>query len=259
MKKILLLAVFALSMFCYSTSDAQVRVSLNIGRQPTWGPVGYNYVDYYYLPDIDVYYYVPDGYYVYYDRGRWVNAYRLPSRYDYYDLYRGYKVVINQPRPWLNHAYYRTHYVKYRGYYGQSVIRDCHDKRYAYERERYNNSRRDHNDRSNDHRNDTYTNSDRGNGDRNNHPAPNRRENGQSGNDQNRDRSDNSGNYDRNRDSQQSTTDNRPVQAQQVNNRDNGRAQTENRPQRAKAEQGSSTNRSRSGESTSGARPNRRQ
>jgi hypothetical protein len=41
-----------------STVDAQISVSVsfNIDRQPIWGPTGYAHVEYYYLPDIEVYY-----------------------------------------------------------------------------------------------------------------------------------------------------------------------------------------------------------
>jgi hypothetical protein len=47
---------------------AQVRVNINIGSQPVWGPVGYDHVDYYYLPDIETYYYVPTRQFVYFNK-----------------------------------------------------------------------------------------------------------------------------------------------------------------------------------------------
>ena len=41
----------------------------------------------------------------------------LPERCHDYDLYRGYKVVVNEPRPYLHHEEYRSRYAHYRGYY----------------------------------------------------------------------------------------------------------------------------------------------
>ena len=113
--------------FIYNNASAQVRVNvnLNIGSQPAWGPTGYDYVDYYYMPDIDVYYNVPQRQYVYLDGGRWLFAASLPARYRNYDIYRGYKVVVNEPRPYLRAPYYRDRYAGYRGCYGkQTIIRD---------------------------------------------------------------------------------------------------------------------------------------
>ena len=127
MKKILLITAILFTAFCYK-ADAQVSVNINIGRQPVWGPVGYDYVDYYYLPDYDVYYDVPRGLFVYYDYGRWTFAASLPARYGRYDLYNSYKVVVNERNPWIRNNYYRSHYERYRG----------RDNRYYSERERYN-------------------------------------------------------------------------------------------------------------------------
>ncbi len=139
MKKILFISAILLSGFCF-TANAQVSVNINIGRQPIWGPVGYDYVDYYYLPDYDVYYDVPRGMFVYFDLGRWNFAATLPPRYGRYDLYHSYKVVINDRDPWLRNDYYRAHYFSYRGRY-QPVIRDSRDNRYFAERERYEHER----------------------------------------------------------------------------------------------------------------------
>ncbi|HEX7457597.1 MAG TPA: hypothetical protein VF301_04095, partial [Ginsengibacter sp.] len=148
MKKILLISAILLSAYSYK-ADAQVRVNINIGRQPVWGPVGYDYVDYYYLPDLDVYYDVPGGMFVYYEFGRWNFGASLPGRYGRYDLYNSYKVVINDRNPWLRNTYYRSHYSGYRGR-RQDVIRDSHDNRYFAERERYEHDR--YNDRREDDR-----------------------------------------------------------------------------------------------------------
>ena len=111
-------------------TQAQVRVSFNIGRQPLWGPTGYDYAGYYYMPDIDAYYNIADQQFIYMDGGQWVFRSSLPYRYRNYDLYNGYKVVINDDRPWLRNTYYRRNYYGYRGRRGQGVIRDSRDYRY---------------------------------------------------------------------------------------------------------------------------------
>jgi hypothetical protein len=114
------------------TVHAQVGVSVgfNVQSQPVWGPVGYDRVDYYYFPDIEAYYNVPQHMYYYNDGGRWIGRSHLPQRYHNFDLYGSYKVVINDPKPYLNHARYRDQYASFRGRHDQAVIRDSHDSRY---------------------------------------------------------------------------------------------------------------------------------
>ncbi|WP_431217205.1 hypothetical protein ACQ86N_23325 [Puia sp. P3] len=97
---IAILAFLSVSCGTYSANaQVQVSVNVNIGSQPQWGPQGYQHVDYYYMPDIDVYYCVPRQQFVYFDGANWVFGVSLPSRCQGYDLYRGYKVVINEPNP----------------------------------------------------------------------------------------------------------------------------------------------------------------
>lgn len=115
------------------SSKAQVSVSVNIGAQPQWGPAGYASVDYYYLPDIECYYYVPRQQFVYLSGPNWVFSANLPARYRGYDLYGGYKVVCEGPRPYSHFYDHRVQYARYRGYRGhQPVIRDCGDGRGGY-------------------------------------------------------------------------------------------------------------------------------
>ena len=102
--------------------SAQVSVNINLGAQPVWGPVGYDYVEYYYLPDIETYYYVPKRQYVYLSNGRWIHSAYLPNRYRTYNLYSGYKVVINEPRPYLHFTNHKVVYAKYKGNNGRQVI-----------------------------------------------------------------------------------------------------------------------------------------
>ncbi len=125
--------VLTLFLWCASgTSNAQVSVSINfnLDSQPVWGPTGYDYVEYYYLPDIDVYYYVPQHRYYYYNNGRWRYSSNLPSRFGNYDFYNSYKVVINEREPWRNHENYREKYSSYKGRHDQQPIRDSRESKY---------------------------------------------------------------------------------------------------------------------------------
>jgi len=132
MKRILLAVVFGVASLSSINTKAQVSVNINIGSQPQWGPSGYDHVDYYYLPDIDAYYNVPNKQYIYLNNGNWVFNSSLPSRYRNYDLYNGYKVVINSPKPYLSHKIHVKEYGKYKGYKGkQVVIRDSRSTRKA--------------------------------------------------------------------------------------------------------------------------------
>jgi hypothetical protein len=125
MKKIIFSTVLILSCLLIKTADAQVRVNVgvNLGSQPDWGPVGYETANYYYIPDIDAYYDVPARQYVYYSNNGWIYSSSLPPAYSNYNIYNGYKVVINSPKPWTNHNFYKTKYVGYKGR-KQVVIRD---------------------------------------------------------------------------------------------------------------------------------------
>ncbi|KQC01155.1 hypothetical protein [Pedobacter sp. Hv1] len=144
MKKFILLAALGIAAASYQPAKAQVSVSINIGSQPQWGPRGYDYVDYYYLPEVQSYYHVPTRRFVYLDRNRWVHRKSLPNRYRNYDLYQGRKIVINRPRPYLEHHVYQTNYSRIdrryevRGrdkhYYSK---RDKHDNRRGRDRDRH--------------------------------------------------------------------------------------------------------------------------
>ena len=133
MKKIFLVLAVILFTFVQSTT-AQVRlnVNINIGSQPAWGPAGYDYVDYYYLPDMDVYYYVPSRQFIYFSGGRWVFVSSLPARYRSYNLYNSYKVVINEPKPYLHHTVYQSRYAKYKGWSGKQSNNQGNGKYKAY-------------------------------------------------------------------------------------------------------------------------------
>jgi hypothetical protein len=132
MKKLFLAATLLFSVLLFKQAEAQlsIKLNVNIGNQPTWGPTGYDHVEYYYLPDINCYYYVPGQQFVYQSGSNWITSSSLPAQYRNYDLNGGYKVVVNQPKPYLQNNVYRTKYASYKGRKGQSIIRDSHDTKY---------------------------------------------------------------------------------------------------------------------------------
>ncbi len=109
-----------MALFLAVTTQAQVSVNVNFGSPPAWGPVGYSNVQYYYLPDVQAYYDINASMFIYQSAGVWVHRTYLPSRYRNYNLYGGYKVVLNDyhgSRPYNN---YREHSRMYgKGYHGQ--------------------------------------------------------------------------------------------------------------------------------------------
>ena len=122
MKKAILIFLIAAGSLLQGSASAQVSVNINIGAQPVWGPVGYDYVEYYYMPDVEVYYYVPSRQFIYLSNGRWIFATSLPYRYRTYNIYSGYKVVLNEPRPYLHFTTHKVKYAKYKGNNGRQVI-----------------------------------------------------------------------------------------------------------------------------------------
>lgn len=130
MKKLLLFVFLVMMGFIPMKSSAQVQVNINIGSQPLWGPVGYDYVDYYYLPEIESYYYVPSRQFVYLNNGSWIFSLNLPTRYRNYDLYSGYKVVMNEPKPYLHFSNHKVKYTKYKSNHSQKVIARSNNPKY---------------------------------------------------------------------------------------------------------------------------------
>ncbi|MFA6472386.1 MAG: hypothetical protein WCU00_10135, partial [Candidatus Latescibacterota bacterium] len=120
------------ALFLSITADAQIHVNLNFNvvSQPIWGPAGYDYVEYYYLPDIEVYYNITKHRFIYFEKGRWITKSSLPSRYRSYDLYNSYKVVVNEKEPYKNHQMYKEKYSSYKSRHDQQPIRDSHDTKY---------------------------------------------------------------------------------------------------------------------------------
>jgi len=113
MKKVLIVATLLFGSFALTQKvSAQVRFgfNINIGEQPSWRAPGYNYVEYYYLPEIEAYYYVPRHQFIYVDNGRWVFSSSLPYRYRSYNLYTANKVVVNRHNAYLSFDQDRMRY-----------------------------------------------------------------------------------------------------------------------------------------------------
>lgn len=145
MKKKILPIAIVLSILLINAADAQVRVNLNvnIGQRPAWGLPGNYTGDYYYFPEIDVFYHIPQRRFVYLDRGHWIYVSDLPRAYRGFDLYRGHKIVINDPNPFARPHYYRERYGRQYMAYRPPVV--IIDKRRGYDRDdRWN--RRDNDD-----------------------------------------------------------------------------------------------------------------
>lgn len=132
MKKLVLFAaVLMVSLFSIDDAKAQIHLNVNISQQPVWGPTGYDHVDYYYLPDINAYYNVTSKKYIYSNQGNLVWTNSLPAQFRNFDLYRAYKVVVNEPKPYLRNNVYVAKYSRFKNYNGrQLVIRDSRDSKY---------------------------------------------------------------------------------------------------------------------------------
>lgn len=129
MKKLICLSLLSLASLFYTNVNAQINI--NISSQPLWGPVGYDRVENYYLPDIETYYNVPNRQFVYLNNGNWVTTNTLPARYSNYNLYNGYKAVVNGNKPYQNFNSHKSQFGKYKNWGGkQMAIRNSRDSRY---------------------------------------------------------------------------------------------------------------------------------
>lgn len=119
MRTLKLIAV-GIILFASSTIHAQVSVSINIGTAPSWGPVEYAEAEFYYLPNVEAYHDVRATHFIYFGGGRWIRSRHLPHQYRNYDLYGGYKVVLNDYHGSRPNSHFKNHKVKYyRGYHGR--------------------------------------------------------------------------------------------------------------------------------------------
>ncbi|OFX20930.1 MAG: hypothetical protein A2033_19660 [Bacteroidetes bacterium GWA2_31_9] len=117
--KALKLIVIALMISLANILQAQVSVNINISPPPPWGPVGYTEVQYYYLPDVEAYYDVHTSMFIYLSGGAWIHRVHLPHHYRNYDLYGGYKIVLNDYHGNSPYNHFNDHKMKYaKGYKG---------------------------------------------------------------------------------------------------------------------------------------------
>jgi hypothetical protein len=102
--------------YAYPTPAPQPEVVQEVAP-PQWAPVYDNprQVQYYYLPDLEVYYDVWNHEFVYLDGGNWIFEPSLPPMYGNYDLYDGHVVILdyNVHQPWMHHELYVSHYPRY--------------------------------------------------------------------------------------------------------------------------------------------------
>jgi hypothetical protein len=85
-----------LSIFCIFLLFAfAIQAQSNLAPPPpAWGPAGYTDVRYYYLPDVESYYDIYASQFVCYINGEWLHKNRLSNPNKNYDLYDGYKIVM---------------------------------------------------------------------------------------------------------------------------------------------------------------------
>lgn len=117
MKTLKIITLGIMMFFASNSMHSQVSISVNLGMQPSWGPVGYSSVNYYYLPDVQAYYDVRSTQFIFLSGGSWIRSSHLPRQYRNYDLDRGYKVVLNDyhgSRPYSQYKYHKQKY--YKGY-----------------------------------------------------------------------------------------------------------------------------------------------
>jgi hypothetical protein len=109
---LVLLLVSGLACCKEVNAQARLNIEVNISDQPAWRLPGYDYVEYYFFPEIDCYYDVPQHQFVYFSDGHWIFSPSLPTRCRDYDLYSGYKVVINRHNAYRNYIEDRERYWK---------------------------------------------------------------------------------------------------------------------------------------------------
>lgn len=150
--------LIALLFLAVSATQAQVSVNVNIGTPhvnvsmgspPEWGPIGYPNAEYYYLPDIEVYYDIRASQYIYFGSGKWIRTGKLPKHCRNYDLYRNYKVVLNDYHGHTPYTHFHTHKKKYcKGYKGKPQKNRGHNENHDHD---HDDDDDDHHDNHHDH------------------------------------------------------------------------------------------------------------
>jgi len=133
MKKLVLaLSIFFLGgLYNISTAQISVNVSINVNKQPAWGPTGYDYAGYYYFPDLNIYFDVNNSLFYYSSGSNWISNQYLPDKYRKYDLYSLYKIVVNDSQPWNQNKTHKKEYSSYKGDKTQTPIRYSNDTKYS--------------------------------------------------------------------------------------------------------------------------------
>ncbi|MCH5689121.1 hypothetical protein LWM68_35640 [Niabella sp. W65] len=123
MKKFIFAALVIAGFSLVQNANAQVRININIGNQPAWGPVGYDYARYYYLPEYNAYYDVMGEQFIYPNRRGWAYGRSLPASYGRVNLYNTYKVVVNRNyEPYRDNRRDIQNYSRYRNTRDQLVV-----------------------------------------------------------------------------------------------------------------------------------------
>jgi hypothetical protein len=169
--KILKKITLALFLIAATANYAQVSIHVNLGSPPQWGPVGYSEVSYYYLPDIESYYDIHAERFIYFSNGVWIRSQHLPHRYRNYDLYNGYKVVLNDYHGSTPYSHYREHKGKYyKGYnpghqktYRLAQNNRAHDNGNHYQNQNHDNGNHHGNQNHDNHNKNNKENHDNGN------------------------------------------------------------------------------------------------
>ena len=149
MKKLLITTLLITTFLFFQETKAQVRFNLNVhvGNRPDWGLAGNETGNYYYLPEINCYYDLMNRQFIYFEDGHWLFANTLPYTYRNYDFYNGYKVMVNEYRPYLHNDFYMNRYGGHINMYRQPPVyvqrRDDDRYNYRYNAPRYNDRDRD--------------------------------------------------------------------------------------------------------------------
>ncbi|MDP2159492.1 MAG: hypothetical protein Q8K02_03355 [Flavobacterium sp.] len=110
------------------TMQAQVSVNVNLGTPPFWAPADRVEVQYYYLPEVDVYYDVPAQRFIYIRNGRWHRSAALPARYRGYNLNGANIVYLTDYRGNAPYKLHKQHKVKYRNRGNAYVVKGTKHK-----------------------------------------------------------------------------------------------------------------------------------
>lgn len=132
MKKLLVVLGLVIGSLAGGVNNAHAKVSINvnINVQPGWGPVGYDYVNYYYFPDYNVYYDMNRSSYLVPGRSGWYYTTNIARVFNGFDPYRLNKVVVND-NPRQYNAQHKRMYASYVGKkINQSMIYNSNDHRY---------------------------------------------------------------------------------------------------------------------------------